>query len=158
MKNLEETAIRASSNPLSSIVVLDASIKNQVATSILHIHSFNKPIIKTLHRAINVTTAEAELFAIRYSIDQAIVDPSVKHIVVITDFLHIARKIFDFSTHPYQIHFAAISSKFREFFSKDTLNCIEFWDCPSKQQWALYRMVNNKTKNLVSILSFSCKS
>jgi len=47
LKNLEETTIRASSNPFSSIIVSDASIKNQVATSILHIHSFNKPIIKS---------------------------------------------------------------------------------------------------------------
>ena len=60
MKNLEETTIRALSDPFSSIIVSDASIKNQVATSILHIHSFNKPIIKTLHRATNVTTAEVE--------------------------------------------------------------------------------------------------
>ena len=60
MKNLEETTIRALSDPFSSIIVSDASIKNQVATSILHIHSFNKPIIKTLHRATNVTTAEVK--------------------------------------------------------------------------------------------------
>ena len=75
IENLEEITIRASSNPFSSIIVSDTSIKNQVAISILHIHSFNKPIVKTLHRAINITTAEAELFAIRYGINQAITDP-----------------------------------------------------------------------------------
>ena len=128
MKNLEvsETTIRTSSDPFSSIVVSDTSIKNQVATSISHIHSFNKPIVKTLHRATNVTTAEAELFTIRCGINQAVTDPSVKHIVVITDSFHIARKIFNSSTHLYQIHSVAISSDLREFFSKDTLNCIEF--------------------------------
>ena len=101
IKNLEETTIRASSNPFSSIVVSDASIKNQVTTSISYIHSFNKPIIKTLHKAINVTTAEAELFTIRCSINQAVADPCIKHIIVITDSLHITRKIFESSTHPY---------------------------------------------------------
>ena len=158
MKNLEETTIRALSDPFSSIIVSDASIKNQVTTSILHIHSFNKPIVKTLHRATNVTTAKAKLFAIRCGINQAIADPSVKHIVVITGSLYIARKIFDSSTHSYQIHSVAISSELREFFSKDTLNYIEFWDCPSKHQWALYQMVDKETKNLVSIPSFPCKS
>jgi len=126
MKNLEETTIRASTDLFSSIVVSDTSIKNQVTTSISHIHSFNKPIVKTLHRATNVTTAEAELFTIRCGINQAVTDSSVKHIVVITDSFYIARKIFNSSTHLYQIHSVAISSDLREFFSKDTLNHIEF--------------------------------
>jgi len=78
--------------------------------------------------------------------------------VVITDSLHIARKIFDSSTHPYQIHSAAISSELREFFSKDSQNYIKFWDCLSKQQWALHQMVDKETKNIVSIPSFPCKS
>ena len=158
MKNLEETTIRASSDPFSSIVISDTSIKNQVTTSISHIHSFNKPIIKTLHRAINITTAKAELFTIRCGINQAVTDPCIKHIVVITDSLYIARKIFDSSTHLYQIHSMVISSELREFFSKDSMNCIKFWDCPSKQQWALHQMVDKETKNLVSIPSFSYKS
>jgi len=158
MKNLEETTIRALSDPFSSIIVSDASIKNQIATSISHIHSFNKPIVKILHRATNVTTAEAELFTIRCGINQAVTDPSVKHIVVITNSLHIARKIFDSSTHPYQIHSAVISSELREFFSKGSLNHIKFWDCPSKQQWALHQMSDKETKNLVSIPLLPCKS
>jgi len=133
MENLEKIAIRASSDLLSSIIVSNASIKNQVATSISHIYSFNKLIVKTLHKAINITTAEAELFAIKCGINQVVADPYIKHIIVITNFLHITRKIFNSSTHPYQIHSAAISSELREFFSKDSTNCIEFWDCPRKQ-------------------------
>ena len=155
---LEEIAIRASSDLFWSIIVSNASIKNQVATSISHIHSFNKLIIKTLHKAINVTTAKAELFTIRCSINQAVADPCTKHIIVITNSLHIARKIFDLSTHSYQIHSAAISSELREFFSKDSTNCIEFWDCPSKQQWTLHQIVDKETKDIISILSFLCKS
>ena len=126
MENLEEITIRASSDLFSSIVMFDASIKNQVATSISHIHSFNKSIVKTLHRTINVTTAKAELFAIRCGINQAVADPRIKHIVVITDSLHITRKIFDSSTYPYQIHSMAIFSELREFFSKDSMNRIKF--------------------------------
>jgi len=46
----------------------------------------------------------------------------------------------------------------REFFSKDSRNCIEFWDCPSKQQWPLHHTVDKETKNMVSIPSFPCRS
>ena len=45
MENLKENTIRASSDLFLSIIMSNASIKNQVAISILHIHSFNKPII-----------------------------------------------------------------------------------------------------------------
>ena len=53
-KKLKEITLRASSDPFSTIIMLDVSIKNQVATSILHIYSFNKPVVKTLHRALMV--------------------------------------------------------------------------------------------------------
>jgi len=46
----------------------------------------------------------------------------------------------------------------REFFSKNSQNCIKFWDCPSKQQWVLYQLVNKETKNMVSTPLFPCKS
>jgi len=64
IKKLDEIVLRASSNPTLTIVVSDTSIKNYVTTSISHIHSFNKPVIKIIHRAINITTTEAELFTI----------------------------------------------------------------------------------------------
>jgi len=44
-----------------AVIVSDVSIKNQVATSITHIYIHDKPVIKTLHHAINVTSNEAEL-------------------------------------------------------------------------------------------------
>ena len=130
----------------------------QVATSISHIHSFNKLVIKILHRAINVTTAEAKPFTIQYGINQAVTISNTNHIIIITDSLHIARKIFDSSAHPYQIHLATIFQELREFFFKDICNCIEFWDYSSKQQWPLHHTVDKETKNMVSIPSFSYKS
>ena len=158
IKNLNEITFRVSSDPFSTIIVSDTSIKNQVATFISHIHSFNKPIIKTLHRAINITTVEAKLFAIWCGINQAVTNSNTNHIVVITDSLHIARKIFNSSAYPYQIYSAAIFMELREFFSKDSRNCIKFWDCPSKQQWSLHHTVDKEIKNIVSILLFPCRS
>jgi len=109
IEKLNDIVLRALSNPSSTIVVSDTSIKNHVATLISHIHSFNKPVVKTIHRAINVIMTEAELFAIRCGINQAINNANINHIVIITDFLRTARRIFDSSLHPYQIHSAAIS-------------------------------------------------
>ena len=64
IKKLDDIVLRALSNPSSTIIMSDTSIKNHVTTLISHIYFFNKPVIKTIHRAINVTMTEAELFAI----------------------------------------------------------------------------------------------
>ena len=75
---LDDITLRASSNPSSTIIV---SIMNYIATLISHFHSFNKPIIKTIHRAINITTTEAKLFAIWYGINQAVTSSNANQIV-----------------------------------------------------------------------------
>jgi len=77
LRHLDNITIQVSSNSHSVVVVSDASIKNQVATSISHIYSHDKPVIKTKHHVIRVTSIEAELFTIRYSIIQAIYLPHV---------------------------------------------------------------------------------
>ena len=123
---LDDIIISTSSDSLACIVISDASIKNHVATSILYIHSFNQPVIKTCHQAINVFTTEAKLFAIRYGINQTISILHIKYIIVITDSLHTIKKIFDLSSHPYQIYSTAIACKLRDFFNKYTNNHIKF--------------------------------
>ena len=64
IKKLDNITLRASFNPSSTIIVSDTSIMNHIATLISHIYSFNKSIIKTIYRTINITTTEAKLFAI----------------------------------------------------------------------------------------------
>ena len=73
-----------------TLMITDASIQNNVATSITHIHIHNKDIIKTIHYAVNVLSSEAKLFAIRYSINQTTNIPDILKITVITDSLHTA--------------------------------------------------------------------
>ena len=73
------------------VVVSDASVKNQVATSIAHIYVFNNPIIKTLYHVINITTTEAELFAIGCSINQAIQIMDIHCIIVIMNSIYAAK-------------------------------------------------------------------
>ena len=74
------------------------------------------------------------------------------------DSLYAAKRIFDSSLHPYQIYSAAISCELRDFFLKNVNNCIEFLDCPSKQKWLLYALVDKDSKSFNSVPTFLCKS
>jgi len=84
-----------------AIVITDASIKNNIATSISHTHISNQPLVKTIHHAAFVTSSEAELFAIRYGINQALSKKNVSKIIVITDSIHVAKNIFNILSHPF---------------------------------------------------------
>ena len=77
----------------SALVVIDTSIKNNVAMSIAYIHIHDKPITKTLHYALNIISTEAKLFAIRCGINQATINCTISKIIVITDSIHVAQKI-----------------------------------------------------------------
>ena len=129
---LDKMVLRCSSDSQTALIIMDASIKNDIATSISHIHSYNRPLVKTVHHASFVTSMEAELFTIRCGINQACIINNVSKIIVVTDSIHAAKKIFDSGLHPYQIHSAAILSKLCTFFSSNESNIIEFWECPSK--------------------------
>jgi len=87
--NLSKIVFEVLSNVNLVIVILDASIKNNIATSITHIYSYSNPVKKTLHQAINVNMTEVELFTIRYGISQAIQIPDILHIIIITDSIHV---------------------------------------------------------------------
>ena len=80
-------------------MITDASVKNNVALSIAYIHIHNKPVIKMLHHMINITSTEAKFFAIKYSINQAIPLQGISKIIVVTDSIHVAKKIFNPFAH-----------------------------------------------------------
>ena len=86
--HLDNIVLNASSDLSTVVVVSDTSIKNNIAMLITHIHSFNSSLKKTLYHTINITTMEAELFAIRYRINQAIQISGTSCIIIITDALH----------------------------------------------------------------------
>jgi len=68
-QELDEMVLCTSSLPHTALIVTDASIKNNIATSISHMHIANHPLTKIVHHAAFVTSMEAELFAIRCSIN-----------------------------------------------------------------------------------------
>ena len=154
---LNDLTLQVSSDPWLVVIVIDASIKNQVTTLISHVYSHDRPVIKTVHHTVNIITTKAKLFMIRCRINQAIHLPNFSKILVITDSIHVARRIFDLTSHLYQAQSAAISGELREFFKKASSNSINLWDCPSNCKWLLHNTVDQETKefNLSSV--FSCK-
>jgi len=66
---LDEITFQMSLDSKTAVVVSNASIKNQVITSITHIHTHDSPAIKTIHYTINVMSTEAKLFTIRCGIN-----------------------------------------------------------------------------------------
>jgi len=136
---------------------MDTGIKNNVATSISHIHIHINPVIKTLHYAVNVMSTEAELFAIRCGINQATSHNGVSKIIVVTNSIHAAKKIFDTVSNPYQVYILSILKKLRTFFSHYQENSIEFWEYPSHCNWALHKAVNKEMKSFNPTSLFPCK-
>ena len=105
-----------------------------------------------------VTSTEAELFAIRCGINQATNSNNITKIIIITDSIHAARKIFDSSVHPYQVQSAAILSELYNFFNCHKDNAIEFWECPSRLKWHLHNKVDKETKTFNLTPLYPCRS
>ena len=102
-QELDNMVLESSLSPLVAIIASDMSIKNNVATSIIHIYTFDKPITKMVYHAVYVTSTEVELFAIRCGINQSLQFSNISKIIVVTDSIHMVKKIFDPLVHSYQI-------------------------------------------------------
>jgi len=105
-----------------------------------------------------ITSTEAELFAIRYDINQACIKENVSKIIVVTDSIHTVKKIFDSKSHPFQSHTVAILNKLQNIFIKDCENSIEFWKCPSRLKWRFYKDVDKDSKSFNPTPSYPCKT
>ena len=149
--------LRISPSHQTALVVTDASIKNNIATSILHVHIVNQPLTKTVHHAAFVTSMEAELFTIRCSINQACSKDNVSKIIVVMNSIYAAKIIFDSKPHPYQSHTAVILSKLQGFFNANCDNSIEFWECSSHLKWRFHCDVDKDSKSFHPTPTYSCK-
>jgi len=97
---------------------------------------------------MNVTTEEAELFAIRSGISRALEIPNINHIVVFTDSLHSAKCAIYPSLYHTQSQMVALSASLRKFFKASPYNRIEFWDSPEKIKWPPHILVDRRSKNI----------
>ena len=98
---LNEMVLKSSLSLSVAIIASDTSIKNNIVMSIAHIHTHDKPLIKTIHHAVNVTSIEVELFAIRCGINQAMHIDNISKIIIVTDSIHVVKRIFDPSVHSF---------------------------------------------------------
>ena len=103
LHKFNEIILYVLTNLKTAIVVSDVSIKNQVTIFIVHIHIHDPPVIKTIHHTVNITSTKAELFAIRCNLNQATQLTNIEQIIVVTDSIHVAKKIFNSSVYPYQV-------------------------------------------------------
>jgi len=156
-QELDEMVLQISSSPSMALVVTDASIKNDVATSISHIHLANHPLIKMVHYATFITSMEVELFAIRCGINQVCIKKGVSKIIVVTNSIHAVKEIFDSKSHLYQSHTMTILSELHHFFKTNQENSIEFWECPSCLKWRFHNNINKDSKSFNLTPSFLCK-
>ncbi len=141
----------------TALIITDTSIKNNIATSISHVHIANHLLTKTVHHTAFVTSTEAELFTISCSINQACIKENISKVIVITDSIHAAKKIFDSKSHPFQSHTVAILSELRDFFNSNHNNSIEFWECPSRLKWRFYHDVDKDSKSFHPTPAYPCK-
>ena len=121
-QQLDEISLQSSSLPHTAIVISDASIKNNIAISISHIHICDHLLIKMVHHATFITSTKAELFAIRCGINQAYSIENISKIIVIIDSIHAVKKIFESKSHLYQLHTTAILSELHRFFATNQEN------------------------------------
>jgi len=147
IQQLDNLAIESSNTPSNALVVTDTSVKNNVTSSIMHIHVHNRPVIKTLHYVVNITSTKAEFFAIRCSINQAAYLQDISKIIVVMDSIHVAKKIFDPFLNMLQKQAALILNDLRKFFNHHHENTIKFWEYPRKSNWKLHKIINIETKS-----------
>ena len=155
---LDNLTIMSLENSLHALIITDTNIRNNVATSITHIHIHDRPVIKTLHYIVNINSMEAELFAIRYGIYQATSFHGISKIVIVIDLIHSAKRIFNSLSYPFQIHTMSILCELQNFFELNQDNLIKFWKCPSQCNWSLHKEVDKETKLFNPISYYPCKS
>jgi len=156
-QELDDMVLRNSSLHYTALVITDASIKNDIATSISHVYIANHPLTKTVHHTAFVISTEAELFAIRCGINQACTKENISKVIIITDSIHAANKIFNSKSYPFQSHTAAILSELQGFFNSNHDNSIEFWECPSRLKWRFHHDVNKDSKSFHLTPAYPCK-
>jgi len=147
LQNLDQ-AFRSSQTALHNIaIVADRGIKkSQVATAVAHIWSENSIIQCLQANLINVTSIEAELMAIHLGLIPAMEEENIHNIIVITDSIAAAKKVFESKTDPLQNIFIPVTLAIDFFFRKDGRNKIEFWFCPSKAKWPKHKLIDDQIK------------
>jgi len=112
----------------------------------MHIWTDNSIIWRLQVNSINITLIEAKLMAIHLGLIPAMEKENIHNIIVITDSIVIAKKIFESKTDPLQNIFILVTLAINSFFRKDSRNKIQFWFCPSKAKWPKHKLIDDQVK------------
>jgi len=82
----------------TTLVITDASLKDNKVVTVAYVYK-DRDIHKIKQYTMNVTTTESDLFAIRCGITRALSWQNTNYIIVITDIVYAAKKIFDISCY-----------------------------------------------------------
>jgi len=128
-------------------IIADGGIKKlQVATAVTHIWTDNSIVQYLQVNLINVTSIEAKLMAICLGLIPAMEEENIHDIIIITDSIAVAKKIFESKTDPLQNMFIPVTLAIDSFFRKDSRNKIQFWFCPSKAKWPKHKLIDDQVK------------
>ena len=83
------------------LIISDTSVKNNIVTSVSHIRREYEIVMKTIHYVMNVMSTETKLFVMRCSIGQVSQIQDITCIIIVTDTILAAKRIFDISFYPY---------------------------------------------------------
>jgi len=84
--------------------------------------------------------------AIHLGLIPAMEEKNVHNIIVITDSIAAAKKIFESKMDSLQNMFILLTLAIDSFFRKDGRNKIQFWFCPSKAKWPKHKLVDDQVK------------
>ena len=119
LKTLDNILHTSTTQPGTIIIVTDASTKHGIyAVSVAHGWQNKSLVFNLEYTAPNVTSSEAEIFAIRCGINKATTLEEINQIIVIMDSIQCAQKLFDTSNLSLQGHTIATSHCLRAFFKK----------------------------------------
>ena len=84
--------------------------------------------------------------AIYLGLIPAMEEENIHNIIVITDSIAAAKKVFKSKTDPLQNMFILLTSAIDSFFRKDGRNKIQFWFYSSKAKWPKHKLIDNQVK------------
>jgi len=91
-------------------------------------------------------SVEAKLMAIHLGLIPAMDKENIHDIIVITDSITAAKKIFESRSNPLQNMYIPVISVVNSFFRKGGRNKIQFWFCPSKAKWPKHQLIDDQVK------------
>ena len=149
----------SSSNFYSTVIIANASIKNNITSSVLHIISNCRNLSKKVHHIVNVTTTEAELFSIRCSITQAyqIFDlMPTRSLLLLISFIWPNKYLTHQQFFPNPINKSG--PKPQGFCNRDLSNTVKFWECSNKSLWPPHVTVDKETEQHMFVPQFPYKN